>query len=162
MDIELELQRTVDCVDLPSKKQFEKWVVVALQQINKPRKAPAMTIRVVSLAESKQLNSEYRGKNQPTNVLSFPFEPPEGVDLSEIDDNLDKYLGDLVICANLVEKEANKQLKLIESHWAHLVVHGTLHLLGYDHINDDQAKTMETLEIAILASCGFGNPYIIR
>ncbi len=111
-----------------------------------------LTIRVVENSESHELNHQYRGKNKPTNVLSFPFEAPPGV---EID-----LLGDLIICAPVVESEANEQQKTIIAHWAHMVTHGCLHLLGYDHITNDEAEVMEKLEIDILQQQGFDNPYI--
>ena len=162
MDVQLDIQLATECVHFPDEKQIKKWILSALQHADISLSSPSLTLRVVSMEESEQLNTDFRDKNQPTNVLSFPFEPPEGVDFSETDTFLIEYLGDLVICAKLVEKEANNQLKLVESHWAHLIVHGTLHLLGFDHIEEDQANIMESLEIAVLASCGFGNPYIIR
>lgn len=162
MDIQLNIQLATECEHFPDEKQVKKWIISALEHVELSLTSPSLTVRVVSMEESEQLNSDFRGKNQPTNVLSFPFEPPEGIDFSQTDQFLDEYLGDLAICAKLVEKEANNQLKLVESHWAHLIIHGTLHLLGFDHIDEDQANKMEALEIAILASCGFSNPYIIR
>ena len=162
MDVQLDIQLAIECEHFPDEKQLKIWILSALEHTNISLISPSLTLRVVSMEESEQLNSNYRDKSHATNVLSFPFEPPEGVDFSQSDTFLNEYLGDLVICAKLVEKEANNQLKLVESHWAHLIIHGTLHLLGFDHIEEDQANTMESLEIAILASCGFGNPYIIR
>lgn len=110
-----------------------------------------MTIRVVDSNESQQLNHQYRGKDKPTNVLSFPSDLPE-----EIGINL---LGDLVICAPVVAEEAKQQSKPLLAHWAHMVIHGTLHLQGYDHIEDDQAEAMEALEIKLLQGLNFANPY---
>jgi len=162
MEIELDIQLATECEHFPREDQLKTWILSALEQADVSFVSPSLTVRVVSMEESQQLNSDFRGKNQPTNVLSFPFEPPEGIDFSQTDHFLDEYLGDLAICAKLVEKEANNQLKLVQSHWAHLIIHGTLHLLGFDHIEEDQANRMESLEIAILASCGFSNPYIIR
>lgn len=116
-----------------------------------------VTIRVVSNAEMQGLNKEYRGKDSPTNVLSFPADlPPELV--AEIDD---VELGDIVISAEVVATEAAEQGKTLISHWAHMLVHGMLHLQGYDHINDDEAEEMEALEVKILAQIGFANPYEI-
>ena len=103
-----------------------------------------MTIRVVDTAESHSLNLTYRGKDKPTNVLSFPFEVPPGMEMS--------LLGDLVIC--------RQQGKPLEAHWAHMVVHGSLHLLGYDHIEDDEAEEMEALETEIMLALGYEDPYI--
>lgn len=110
-----------------------------------------VTIRIVGIAESQTLNSEYRGKDKPTNVLSFPFEAPAGITVP--------LAGDLVICAPVVEKEASEQHKEALAHWAHMVVHGMLHLQGYDHIQDSDAEVMEALEIRLLARLGFSNPY---
>ena len=100
------------------------------------------------------LNHEYRGKDKPTNVLSFPFEAPPGIELD--------LLGDLIICRQVVEKEAEEQSKPLLAHWAHMVVHGSLHLLGYDHIEDDEAEEMESLETEIMQTMGFEDPYILE
>jgi len=115
--------------------------------------SPSITIRIVDVAEAKQLNETWRHGNGPTNVLSFPFDYPPGVDIS--------LLGDIVICAPLVAKEATEQHKSHNAHWAHLVIHGTLHLLGYDHIEEPQAQIMENIEIRILHKLGYPNPYHI-
>ena len=110
-------------------------------------------IRVVDSDESRQLNHSYRDKDKPTNVLSFPFTVPDNI---PIDSTL---LGDLIICAPLVAEEAMQQGKESIAHWAHLVIHGILHLLGYDHIEDNDAKIMETIEIELLEQLGYPNPY---
>ena len=153
--LDLDLQWAIEEQSIPTLEQCQKWVHLALQE---PRsfEPVEMTIRIVSEDESQTLNYEYRGKNKPTNVLSFEFEQPPGlVDLGE---EL-PYLGDLVICADLVAKEAKEQNKSLESHWAHMIVHGTLHLQGYDHIDEDDAEEMEALEIEIMQSLGYENPY---
>ena len=111
-----------------------------------------MTVRIVDEAESHELNLNYRGKDRPTNVLSFPFECPDEVELP--------LLGDLVICRQVVEREAQEQDKPVMAHWAHMVVHGSLHLLGYDHIEDDEAEEMESLEAQIMTGLGFADPYL--
>lgn len=132
----------------PTADQFQLWADTALSHLNKDFE---LTIRVVDNSESQQLNHQYRNKNKPTNVLSFPFEVPEGIDLN--------LLGDLVICSDIVASEALEQNKAITDHWAHLVIHGCLHLLGYDHIEEVEAEEMESLEIQLLASLGIDNPY---
>ncbi len=148
MSITLDLQNACTNSNIPTLAQFQQWVNASLlpQYDN-----TELTIRLVDIDESQQLNAQYRGKNKPTNVLSFPFEAPKGIELN--------LLGDLVICADIVETEAQQQTKAINAHWAHMVVHGCLHLLGYDHINDLDAEQMEALEIDILTKLGFNNPY---
>ena len=111
-----------------------------------------LSLRLVDEAESADLNQRYRGKAGPTNVLSFPFEPPPGI-------KGPRYLGDLVICVPVVVREAAEQGKATEAHWAHLVVHGVLHLLGYDHLDETEAQEMEALETRLLANLGFPPPY---
>ena len=111
----------------------------------------AVCLRVVGSAESRRLDREYRGKDQPTNVLSFPSSPEERVATG--------ILGDLVICAPVVAREAREQRKTLGAHWAHMVVHGTLHLLDYDHERVRDARTMEALEVEILRGLGFHDPY---
>ena len=148
MIIELDLQRIANADNLPSNKQFQQWVDAALAHTTKDFE---LTIRLVDAVESQQLNSQYRGKDKPTNVLSFPFEVPEGIELN--------LLGDIVICIEVVAQEALDQNKDLHRHWAHMVTHGCLHLLGYDHISDMEAIEMESLEIKILEKLGFDNPY---
>lgn len=148
MTIELELQIASTTSAIPSKNQFEQWVTTTL--VNYPHDTE-LTIRIVDEAESAQLNNAYRHKQGPTNVLSFPFSAPEGIDLP--------LLGDIVICAPLIKKEAKEQAKSELAHWAHIVIHGTLHLLGYDHIEKQAAEEMESIEIEILQKLEFPNPY---
>ncbi len=112
----------------------------------------ALCLRIVGSAESRRLDREYRGKDQPTNVLSFPSSPEERVATGA--------LGDLVICAPVVAREARAQRKTLGAHWAHMVVHGTLHLLDYDHERTGDARTMEALEVEILRGLGFHDPYV--
>lgn len=134
--------------ELPSEAQFECWVSAALStQVDEGE----LCIRIVTPEESQNLNHTYRGKDKPTNVLSFPFEVPEEVPLN--------LLGDLVICAEVVAKEAIEQEKPLFDHWAHMVVHGCLHLIGFDHINDAEAEEMENLERQILATLDIADPY---
>ncbi|QNS14647.1 rRNA maturation RNase YbeY [Mannheimia bovis] len=140
--------------NLPSEAQFYTWVHKALAMQAKTEDFPEteITIRIVDEAESHELNLTYRGKDKPTNVLSFPFEVPEGIKMP--------LLGDLVICRQVMEKEAQEQQKPLEAHWAHLAIHGTLHLLGYDHLTDEEAEEMESLETEIMQSLGYEDPYI--
>lgn len=146
--LELDLQRA-STTPGPSDSDFRRWCELALRQ----RKADSeMTIRLVDEAEGRELNHTYRHKDYATNVLSFPADVP--------DDMLDiPLLGDLVICVQVVEREAAEQGKALEAHWAHLVIHGCLHLLGYDHIEDDEAEEMEALERTLLAELGHPDPY---
>ncbi|WP_275076616.1 rRNA maturation RNase YbeY [Providencia rettgeri] len=134
---------------LPSEALFERWLAAVLPKFQAQSE---VTIRIVDEAESHHLNLTYRGKDKPTNVLSFPFEAPPEIELP--------LLGDLIICRQVVEQEAIEQQKSAEEHWAHMVVHGCLHLLGYDHIEDDEAEEMEGLETEILAELGYEDPYL--
>ncbi|MGF1836625.1 rRNA maturation RNase YbeY [Photobacterium sanguinicancri] len=149
MAIYLDLQHATENQDgLPSEADFQQWLNAAVTLF----KADAeVTIRLVDEEESHALNHEYRGKDKSTNVLSFPFEAPPGVELD--------LLGDLIICRQVVEKEAKEQNKTLNAHWAHMVVHGSLHLLGYDHIDDEEAEEMEALETEIMQKMGFADPY---
>ncbi|MBO9488940.1 rRNA maturation RNase YbeY [Endozoicomonas sp. G2_1] len=150
MTITLDLQIASEAADLPAESDIQVWLDAALASYQRNFE---LTIRIVDNSESQSLNHQYRGKDKPTNVLSFPFEVPEGIELD--------LLGDLVICAPVVKAEASEQKKPIIAHWAHMVVHGCLHLLGFDHITEEEALEMETLEIDILAKLGFNNPYTI-
>ncbi|MBX9763275.1 MAG: rRNA maturation RNase YbeY [Pseudomonadaceae bacterium] len=147
--IELDLQIASDASSLPSEAQFRTWCALALRQ----RTADSeLTIRLVDEAEGRELNHTWRHKDYATNVLSFPADVPD--ELLDI-----PLLGDLVICVPVVEREAQEQAKSSESHWAHLVIHGCLHLLGYDHIIDAEAEEMEALERELLAELGHPDPY---
>ncbi|MFK5734909.1 rRNA maturation RNase YbeY [Pseudomonas urmiensis] len=146
--LELDLQRATDTA-APDDAAFRRWCELALRQ----RSADSeMTIRLVDEAEGRELNHTYRHKDYATNVLSFPADVPD--ELLDI-----PLLGDLVICVPVVEREAAEQGKALEAHWAHLVIHGCLHLLGYDHIEDDEAEEMEALERTLLAELGHPDPY---
>ena len=136
---------------VPTSASFRSWVEAALRGA-KRRKATELSIRIVDAKEGRTLNRDYRGKDYATNVLSFPVELPPGVKLP--------LIGDLVICAPVVAREAKEQGKPARNHWAHMTVHGVLHLLGYDHIDDDEAEAMEALETRILAGLGIDDPYI--
>ncbi len=114
-----------------------------------------MTVRIVELDEITLINEQYRQKTGPTNVLSFPFEAMPGMP-AELQES---ELGDVIVCAAVVKAEAAEQGKSPVAHWAHMIVHGTLHLLGYDHLHDREAEEMESLEITVLAGLGYANPY---
>jgi probable rRNA maturation factor len=150
----IDLQIASEHPRCPNHSQLKLWVESALQDSNTKYEEQEITIRIVDEEESHTLNMQYRSKEKPTNVLSFPFEAPAQIDLN--------LLGDLVICAPIVSKEAQEQSKTEISHWAHMVVHGTLHLQGYDHIENDEAEAMEALEIEVLKTLGFPNPYTIE
>ena len=145
----LDLQiATDDNQNLPTEEQIMQWLNVILPQFMDNAE---ITIRIVDEQESQQLNNTYRHKDKPTNVLSFPFESPIEIEVP--------LLGDLIICKQVVEAEAKEQHKSLTSHWAHMIVHGCLHLLGYDHILDEEAEEMENIEIDIMQQLGFDNPY---
>lgn len=155
MTIQLDLQIACDSdtAQLPTAAQLQRWVEITLVP---NRDYAELTLRIVDEAEGTELNETWRHKSGPTNVLSFPFEYPPGIDDSSDDLAL---LGDIVICAPVVAREAVAQNKSLEAHWAHLVIHGTLHLLGYDHLDSAEAEQMESLEIDFLQQLGYPNPY---
>ena len=153
--VTIELQNAANWPRLPTQSLMEQWLGAALQQ-----EQGECVVRIVDVVEGQQLNLDYRGKDYATNILSFPNELPD-IDLdpellAELDDG---YLGDLVICAEVLEREATEQHKPVEQHWAHLLVHGILHLQGFDHITDAEAEEMEALEVKILGKLGFPDPY---
>lgn len=146
----LDLQIASDSDDnLPNDQTIQRWLESFLPRF---RAESEVTVRIVDQPESQHLNLTWRGKDKPTNVLSFPFEAPPGIELP--------LLGDLVICRQVVEQEALKQGKLSEAHWAHMIVHGSLHLLGYDHETESEAEEMEALETEIMLALGYSDPYI--
>jgi len=151
--IELDLQNALQSAPagLPDEAQLQRWVEAVLEACGPERETSQLTIRLVEEAEIQELNRTYRHKDKPTNVLSFPFEAPPGVEIP--------LLGDIIICASVVAQEATEQGKPLEAHWAHMVIHGTLHLLGYDHLEDEEAEQMEGLEIALLGGLGYADPY---
>ncbi|MFM1892786.1 MAG: hypothetical protein RLZ44_1863 [Pseudomonadota bacterium] len=150
--LELDVQRACTDPASPDDARLRAWVLAVLGAGASPA---ALTIRIVDAAESRELNRVYRGKDRPTNVLSFPFEAPPGVPPEQTGG----LLGDLVICAPVVAHEAADQGKALEAHWAHMVVHGLLHLLGYDHEQEPQAQEMEARERQLLGALGFPDPY---
>lgn len=149
MKLELEVQNAVDGSVSPA--LFERWVTAALQARGD---AVEVVIRVVDEAEGRTLNQVWRGHDKATNVLSFPADLPAELDVP--------LLGDIVLCAPVVAREAQEQHKELLDHYAHLTVHGVLHLLGLDHEDDEQAMVMETLEREVLASLGIDDPYRVR
>jgi probable rRNA maturation factor len=147
-DVSVDLEDVSGAPGVPTSEQFQRWAEAAFAG---RRDAAELSIRVVGEPEAAELNGRYRGKPYATNVLSFPAELPAGIPVPAV--------GDLVICASVVAREAADQGKSAEAHWAHLTVHGCLHLIGYDHEDDSQAMQMEPLETAILAGLGFPDPY---
>ena len=133
----------------PDAQQIQDWVAAVFAALE--RSPLPMTVRIVGEEEMAKLNRRYRGQNQPTNVLSFPMEPLPGI--------CTDLLGDIVVCGPVVDREAAIQHKLPMSHWAHMVVHGMLHLVGYDHESDQEATAMETLEKSVLQGLGYSDPY---
>jgi len=148
MRLDLDLQLAVSDTGIPRAADFERWARAALEG---RREVAELVVRIVDEAESAQLNERFRGKAGPTNVLSFPFRAPPPVQSD--------LLGDLVICAPVVRREAAEQGKGDSAHWAHLVVHGVLHLLGYDHLEEEEAEQMEALEREVLSGLGYSDPY---
>lgn len=145
----LDVQQVSQARGLPNEAQLRSWARAALTDLGGTHE---LTLRLVDEAESGTLNASYRRKSGPTNVLSFPFQAPPGT--------VSRLLGDLVICAPVVEREAQLQGKLLLAHWAHLVIHGILHLRGYDHETEPEAQAMEALETTILARLGYADPYV--
>jgi len=137
---------------VPSHAKLRNW---ARSAAGSKRKGE-ITVRIVSVAESTALNSEYRGRKGPTNVLSFPAAPAPAVRGELLP------IGDVVICASVVKREAREQGKKLDAHWAHMVVHGTLHLFGFDHEGRREAAVMEKRERSLLAALGFPDPYSVR
>jgi probable rRNA maturation factor len=144
----VDVQYAMAVDGIPGEDTIRQWVLQALPE---QKKEAELTVRIVDEAEITALNHRYRGKDGPTNVLSFPYEGIPGV--------ATELLGDIVICAPVVASEAIAQDKPLDAHWAHIVVHGVLHLLGYDHQHDDHAHQMEAREAELLASLGYANPY---
>ena len=162
--IELDIQNPYEYPSIPERSELQRWVEASIQGKSSDSQL-SIVIRFVNEEEGKTLNRAYRHKKYATNVLSFPFEEPEFTsEISELNDAISQYLqqqhlGDIVLCEQVVQAEALKQNKTLKQHWAHLIVHGVLHLQGYDHLNDEEANLMESLEIKILQSLGFDNPY---
>lgn len=152
MQVDLEVQRVSDSPSVPTNEQFLRWVEAAL---NTSETCRELTIRIVDESEGQQANRDYRGKDYATNILSFPADLPAGLP-AEVKQT---YLGDLLLCLPVVTREATAQGKLEGHHWAHLTIHGVLHLQGFDHVEDSEALEMEKLETRILQAMGIPDPY---
>lgn len=156
----MTLQRCLDDaanVYMPIRSALKKWVNQGLSRLNS---SAEVCLRIVHTAEMQALNKIYRKKDKPTNVLSFPSEfsqIPEAIRLTLKEKQT--YLGDIILCADIIHQEALDQHKAINDHWAHLVIHGLLHLQGYDHEHDEEATVMENLEISLLHTLNIKNPY---
>jgi probable rRNA maturation factor len=147
--LDVHLQLAAAPGSLPKAVDVRRWAQAALAGFERPR--AELGVRIVDEPESAELNERYRGKRGPTNVLSFSYEDPPGVETD--------IIGDLVICAPVVEREAAERAMPPRAHWAHMVVHGVLHLRGHDHEHDDDARIMEALESEIMTGLGFEDPY---
>ena len=151
----VDVQFACSDTGIPTKQDIQDWVEFAATQSGRPEDCNAeVTVRVVDASEIQTLNRQYREKDTPTNVLSFPEGEVEGLPDATL-----RQLGDIVVCASVVAEEAAQQDKSVADHWAHMLVHGMLHLLGYDHENAADAEQMERLEAAILESRGVADPY---
>ena len=151
MKLIADVQIICDDEDQPPPALIERWLSTALHHVPQQRNEAEIAVRIVDTAEITELNHQYRNNNKATNVLSFPADLPDHIELP--------LLGDLIICAPVVAKEAREQAKPSQHHWAHMLIHGTLHLLGYDHIDDAEAEQMEALEVKILAALNIPDPY---
>ena len=146
--LSLSVQYAVGGINLPTRHQFRRWIKTALQR------DVQIVLRIVDEIEGRALNKKFRGKNYATNVLTFAY-----ADTDLLPNNTDLLYGDIVICTPVVEQEAHEQHKDLRAHYAHLAIHATLHLQGYDHENEQDAAVMETLETKLLAKLGYVDPY---
>lgn len=149
MTYQIDIESNSQNQQIPALPELERWISAALQSQN--FEDAEVSVYIVDEDESQELNAQYRGKDYATNVLSFPADIAEEVGVP--------LLGDLVVCAPVVEREAQEQGKTLHAHWAHMLIHGTLHLMGFDHLDDDEAETMETLETQIVTGLGYSAPY---
>lgn len=156
MTVLVELSQDCQDCQVPSLEKFRQWSEVAIAAASDLSKPVSVSLRIVDEAEARRLNAQYRDKDYATNVLSFPLHLPLGQ--PEMDH---RPLGDIVICPQVVEAEARTQQKALEDHWAHLLIHGILHLLGYDHEDEESARIMEALEVSCLQKLGISNPYLV-
>ena len=149
MAYQIDIESNSQSQQIPALAELEGWISAALQ--SQEFEDAEVSVYIVDEEEGQELNAQYRGKEYPTNVLSFPADIAEEVGIP--------LLGDLVVCAPVVEREAQEQGKALQAHWAHMLIHGTLHLVGFDHIEDDDADTMEALETQIVTGLGYPAPY---
>ena len=149
MTITVDIQYATNTTEIPNQEQLHSWASSALEQL---KDEAELTIRIVDEDEGTELNERWRSAKGPTNVLSFVHEGTDNIQ--------PELLGDIVICAPVVRREAQEQKKELQAHWAHMVIHGVLHLNGFDHVDDDDAEKMEALEIHILEKLQFKNPYL--
>jgi len=149
MSYQIDIEINSTSATIPSAEKIEQWISAALKSDELIE--AEVSVYIVDEAEGQALNLQYRGKDKPTNILSFPADIPEEVGVP--------LLGDLVVCAPVVAREAEEQGKSLDAHWAHMLVHGTLHLLGYDHLEDDTADAMESLETHLITKMNFPAPY---
>ena len=153
MTVLVDVQRACDDDTIPETEIVDAWVARAVEAASTPNDVE-VSVRIVDAKEVRALNREYRDKDKATNVLSFPAGP-----LAGLPDDAPTLLGDIVVCASVVDSEAAEQGKALADHWAHMLVHGTLHLLGFDHQDDTEAATMEALETQVLTQHGLPDPY---
>ena len=152
MNLTLDIDNASSCSQIPNEPLVYRWVYAALKgQTIEEKDDVELSIRIVDEQESAEFNQRYRDKQGATNVLSFPADLPDSLQLP--------LLGDLIICAPVVEMEAQQQKKTLDAHWAHMIIHGSLHLIGFDHIHDQDAEEMEALETSIITGLNFPPPY---
>ncbi len=151
----VDVQFACEDAGVPDKEAIQSWVELAADRSGRlPQRKVEFAVRIVGEAEIQTLNQLYRNKDSATNVLSFPAGTIEGLPADAV-----QLMGDIVVCASVVRDEAVRQSKPLENHWAHMLIHGALHLLGFDHGEDKEAEEMEHLETAILESRGIADPY---
>lgn len=159
MAIDIILQNPNHFKDIPAENEITQWITHAWQNHHlDEHRTIEMVVRIVEKDEIQQLNRQYRGKDSATNVLSFPY-TEDLIHIQGLPDQEQCYVGDMVICQPVLQDEAQQQNKSLHQHWAHMTIHSTLHLQGYDHIDRDDAEIMETLEKEIMHNLGFSDPY---